>query len=590
MTTAETKYLASTEKTRTERLEWFKEARFGMFVHFGLYSQVGRNEWVMNLERIPKAEYEKLAGTWQVTKGSTRAWAKLARAAGCKYIVMTTKHHEGFCLWNTKQTHYNAVEKGPKWDIVKEFTESARAEGLKVGLYYSLMDWHHPDGIVCKDDEAARQRFTAFTKGCVRELLTQYGKIDILWYDVSWPLASPQAWTSYDINAMARKLQPHIIINDRSQIPEDFGTPEEHITAADGDRAWEACMTFNGSWGWQQTPPEDWHSARKVVDMLRVCTAGGGNLLLNIGPHPDGSVPQEATERLTKVGAWVKRYGEAMYGKVERVNGITSAMGSWTRKNGKQYYWCSRWPGKELALGAIHTKLRGARLYPDGKELPFTQVDDRLVIRGLPEQCPDKSVGVGMIELTFAGVPVQFFNGGPVWPDVLPVNVVGPNFTPAVTTWRLSDLAKKPSGGIAEASHTAMKEGWRSMSSVEGFIAAARGFMCVHETFGATDGMVYFGTTANVPCDGTWRLHLGHDGGMKLFVDGKDLLTVPKTLNPCLPGRSHADVALSKGKHEIVVAFDLAAGQGWGIFLHVEALGKQRRTTTRKAVFPTFTV
>ena len=279
-------YLARSARTRQRRMKWWHEARFGMFVHWGLYSQLGRHEWAMNLERIPVAEYEKLADTWQAKPRPMRQWAALAKRAGMKYMVLTTKHHEGFLLWDSKMSAFNAVQRGPRRDLVREYVDACREYGLKVGFYHSLMDWHHPDGATCATDEAARLRFTQYTQGCLRELCSNYGTIDILWYDVSWPLTSPQAWDSFRMNDMVRKLQPGILINDRSQIPEDFGTPEEHITPAAGGRSWEACMTFNGSWGWQYCPPEDWHSARSVLDMLRTCTANEGNLLLNIGPLP----------------------------------------------------------------------------------------------------------------------------------------------------------------------------------------------------------------------------------------------------------------------------------------------------------------
>ncbi len=579
----EKQYLARVEQDQLQRLAWFREARFGMFVHWGLYSQIGRNEWAMNLERIPVAEYEKLAPTWQVKPGFAREWARLAKAAGMKYMVLTTKHHEGFCLWDTKQTDYNAVKLGPKRDLVREYVEAARAEGLRVGFYYSLMDWHHPDGIACKDDEAARQRFVDFTRGCVRELLTHYGKIDILWYDVSWPLTSPQAWDSFRLNAMARDLQPEIIINDRSQTPEDFGTPEEHIKAATGGRAWEACMTFNGSWGWQQTPPEDWHSARKVIDMLRTCTAGGGNLLLNIGPHPDGSVPAEAVERLTTVGHWLQTYGGAMYGKVDTINGVTSACGNWTRKGNTVYYWCSRWPGKELAIAAVAGKLLKARLYPNGPALAFEQTDNRLLIRGLPEQCPDKLAQVGMLELEFACPPRQYFNMGPVLPEIIPADLSGPNLSPPVTTWRVGDLRSKPAGGVAAAEPLATTGGnWRTVR------AGDDGFASIHELFGEADGMVYFVVRLDVPRDGQWRLHLGHDGGARLFVDRRAVLCEPKLVNPSVPGRSQVDLSLAAGEHDLQVAFDTCAGRGWGIFLHVEALGDAAARDDAKAVLPNF--
>ena len=172
-------YLQQIAATRPERIRWWQEARFGMFVHWGLYAQLGRHEWVMNRERIPVAEYEKLADTWAPRERPAREWARLARQAGMKYMVMTTKHHEGFCLWNTQQTDYNAVRCGPGRDLVREYVEACREFGLKIGFYYSLMDWHHPDGARCAYDEAARRRFLDFTQGCVRELCTNYGKIDI---------------------------------------------------------------------------------------------------------------------------------------------------------------------------------------------------------------------------------------------------------------------------------------------------------------------------------------------------------------------------------------------------------------------------
>ncbi|NLD44519.1 MAG: alpha-L-fucosidase, partial [Chloroflexi bacterium] len=176
-------YFRDAAATRAERMRWWHEARFGMFVHWGLYSQLARQEWVMNRERIPLAEYERLADSWKPRERPAREWARLAAQAGIKYVVLTTKHHEGFCLWDTAQTDYNAVRRGPGRDLVREFVEACREFGLKIGFYYSLMDWHHPDGARCATDDAARRRFLDFTQGCVRELCSNYGKIDILWYD-----------------------------------------------------------------------------------------------------------------------------------------------------------------------------------------------------------------------------------------------------------------------------------------------------------------------------------------------------------------------------------------------------------------------
>ena len=410
-----TRKKTAAEKDRSRRMKWWHEARFGMFVHWGLYAQLGRHEWVMNRERIPVKEYEKLSATWKPKARPAREWARLAAKAGMKYMVMTTKHHEGFCLWDTAQTDYNAVKCGPGRDLVAEYVDACREFGLRVGFYYSLMDWHHRDGARCAKDEKARRRFCDFTQGCVRELMANYGKIDILWYDVSWPLRSPEAWESRKMNRMARKLQPDILINNRSQLPEDFGTPEERIRAEDAGRAWEACMTFNGSWGYMPyAPPEDWHTSRKVLDMVRQVTAGGGNLLLNIGPTPDGSVPPEATERLVPVGKWLSKNAEAVYGKVDRTDGCFewSPLGQWTRKGKVGYFWCSRWPGKEIALGGFRSKLKKASFLTTGKAIRFTQKANRLVLTGLPGTSPDKRAGVTVLKMEFASSPRQKLGAG----------------------------------------------------------------------------------------------------------------------------------------------------------------------------------
>ena len=408
--------LASAEKTRLKRMAWWHEARFGMFVHWGLYAQLGRHEWAMNRERIPPAEYERLAGTWRPKQRPMREWAKLAVDAGMKYMVMTTKHHEGFCLWNTQQTDFNAVKRSPGRDLVREYVEACREFGLRVGFYYSLMDWHHPDGARCAKNEKARRRFLDFTQGCVRELMSNYGKIDILWYDVSWPLKSPKLWESAKMNAMARRLQPGIIIDNRSQLPEDFGTPEEHIQAAEAGRAWEACMTFNGSWGYFPTAPDsDWHSSRSVIAMLQQVSSGGGNLLLNIGPAPDGSVPPQANDRLLPVGKWLRTYGEAVYGNVDRVNGQLEGWlnhGSWTLKGTTAYYWTGRWVGSEIVIGGLKTKVKGITVLGTETPVAFEQTKDQLFMRGLPAQCPDQIAGYAVLKLEFEKKPRQVLGAG----------------------------------------------------------------------------------------------------------------------------------------------------------------------------------
>jgi alpha-L-fucosidase len=380
-----------------------------MFIHWGLYSQLGRHEWVMNRERIPVPEYEKLSKTWKPKANAAREWARLAKKAGMRYVVMTTKHHEGFCLFNSELTDYCAPKRGPKRDLVAEYVEAARAEGLRVGFYYSMMDWHHPDGARCKHDEESRRRFVDYIHGQVRELCTNYGKLDIMWYDVSWPL-NAEEWESAKMNAMVRQLQPGIVINDRSQLPEDFGTPEQHITPERGGRAWEACMTFNESWGY--TPIDtNYKSAWQVVSMLRTVAAGGGNLLLNIGPTPDGGVPPICKRELLKVGRWMDEYGPTVYDASDPMQQEWMITGAFTRKGNTAYYHVNRWPGKELAIGGLRNKVLGAKLV-NGPKLRFTQTEDRLVLRGLPAEAPNPLATV--IELAVEGTPCQELGAGHV--------------------------------------------------------------------------------------------------------------------------------------------------------------------------------
>jgi alpha-L-fucosidase len=194
-------------KDRASRMKWWHEARFGMFIHFGLYSVLGRHEWAMELEGIPVTEYQLLAKQFNPKPHAARAWAKLAKTAGMKYMVMTTKHHEGFCLFDTKTTNYSAPQQAAGRDLVTEFVEAARAEGLGVGFYYSLMDWHHPDGALCKTNEAARRCFVDYVHEHVGELCTHYGKVDILWYDVNWPLTADE-WEAQKLNNIVRGLHP----------------------------------------------------------------------------------------------------------------------------------------------------------------------------------------------------------------------------------------------------------------------------------------------------------------------------------------------------------------------------------------------
>jgi alpha-L-fucosidase len=320
-------------------------------------------------------------------------------------MVMTTKHHEGFCLFDSKLTNYCAPRQAYGRDLVAEFVEAARGEGLRVGFYYSLMDWHHPDGARCATDEAARARFVKYTHGLIRELMTQYGKIDVLWYDMDWPL-SPQQWESEKMNRMVFQLQPEIMVNNRNGLDGDFSTPEQQIVAAKAGRAWETCMTMNDSWGYHQAD-DNWKSPKTIVRNLVTCAAGGGNYLLNIGPKPDGSVPEESVRILAEVGRWMEKNGSTIY-QSEPCHAEDHPYAEFTRKGNTLYIHVHFWPEKTpasawlnfftppavVAVGGLRTKIKSARLFASGKPVAFAQDDISVRFTGLPAVAPDSPVTV----------------------------------------------------------------------------------------------------------------------------------------------------------------------------------------------------
>ena len=400
---------AEEQADRDRRMKWWHEARFGMFIHWGLYSVIGQHEWSMEVEGIPVAQYQLLAKHFTPKPHAAREWAKLAKRAGQKYMVMTTKHHEGFCNFETKLTNYCAPKQACGRDLVAEFVEAARAEGLRVGFYYSLMDWHHPDGARCLTDESARVRFVEYTRGLIRELMTQYGKIDVLWYDVDWPL-SPEQWESEKMNKMVFELQPDIIVNDRNGLPGDFTTPEQEINPAKAGRSWETCMTMNESWGYQKADT-DWKSSETIVRNLSTCAHDAGNYLLNIGPKPDGSVPEESVRVLTEVGEWMDKNGSAIY-QTDPCQSDWHVYANYTRKGNTLYMHIYHWPGETpasgwvdffnppsvVAIGGLRAKVKSARLFASGKPVTFEQGDQYVRFTGLPIAAPDSPVTVLAIE------------------------------------------------------------------------------------------------------------------------------------------------------------------------------------------------
>jgi alpha-L-fucosidase len=375
------------------RIQWWRQAKFGMFIHWGAYSVLGREAWAMGDEDIPLPEYEQLARQFQPPPNVARNWARLAREAGMRYMVMTAKHHEGFCLFDSKLTDYCAPKQGPGRDLVREYVEAARAENLGVGLYYSLMDWHHPDWRVALSDAEAQKRFVDYTHGQIRELMSNYGKIDILWYDMPVPLNAEQ-WRSVEMNRMVYELQPDIIVNNRNLLPGDFSTPEQSTQPGRGD--WESCMTMNDSWAYL-AGDNNWKSSQQLLQNLVECARDGGNYLLDIGPRADGSVPEPSVARLKVIGRWLQKNGDAVYA-TQKSRFPHGNIGSYTCKGNTLYTVVYFWPGEKMNVGGVKFKVLSARFLATGAPVKFIQKGSQLIFVDLPGKAPDDLLTVIAVE------------------------------------------------------------------------------------------------------------------------------------------------------------------------------------------------
>ncbi|MCC6444234.1 MAG: alpha-L-fucosidase [Armatimonadetes bacterium] len=377
-----------------KRLQWWTEARFGMFIHWGLYAIPARGEWVMLCERIPKEEYARLSSAFRPGKFDADAWVALAREAGMKYMVLTTRHHDGFCLWDSQVSDFTAPKTAARRDFVAEYVEACRKAGMRVGFYYSLLDWRFPAYWTGpeKDPEGWIQslneewvEFVDYVHAQVRELCTRYGKIDILWYDGGWP-HDARDWRAKELNETVRDLQPDIIINNRSGLPEDLDTPEQHITAF--ARPWEACMTIDDLWWGYHPGDPNLKSSMQLVRNLVRCVSANGNFLLNIGPKSDGSIPAPFAARLKEIGGWLSRNGESVYGCGSSPFGQMH-LGHVTARGQTVYLHVMYWPGTEMCAAGIKNRANRVRMLATGEEMPFEQARDRLFVRGLPKKSPD---------------------------------------------------------------------------------------------------------------------------------------------------------------------------------------------------------
>ena len=387
--------------------KWFREAGVGMFIHWGVYSAIGRGEWVMQNERIPLADYDKHIPEFTADKYNPDEWAQLAKLAGMRYMVLTTKHHDGFCLFDTATTNRNAVKQGPKRDLVKEYVEACRRHGLKVGLYFSLPDWSiqaFNDGP--EEAPGAWAAFISLIHEQVRELCTNYGKIDVLWYDRAsnlngeYPLTA-ETLRAQDLNSMIRELQPDILINDRSELPEDFYTAEQNIKPPqDKDRLWEACLTMNKHWGYF---PADSHykSASEMVHSLTGIASYRGNMLLNVGPKPDGTIGEPEQERLNTLGQWLAVHREA----IENVSPGPVSGGTYgcsSIKGDSVYLYVHWWHGTSITIANCAMEFTSGVIMGTNQAVTIQRDGKHIKLLNLPVTAPDSLCTV--IKLTIKNI------------------------------------------------------------------------------------------------------------------------------------------------------------------------------------------
>lgn len=381
--------------------EWFRDDRFGLFIHWGLYALPARGEWIKKRENISEDEYRKYFEYFNPKFFDPERWADAAKKAGMKYFVFTAKHHDGFCLWDTKLTDYKSTNT-PRCgkDLLSPVIKAFRERGLKIGIYYSLLDWHHPDYVIdhphpFRDHPAAvemnkkrdMRKYCDYFHGQVKELLTEFGKIDIMWFDMSFESSEYELahgfkgkgrddWQSEKLIEMIRGIQPDILLNNRLDIEQDITTPEQFMPR-DGIRengkpvVWEACQTLNGAWGYKPGA-EDWKGPEQLIQMLVNSVASGGNLLMNISPTGQGDLDEKTIESLEVYAQWMKKHSEAIYGCGE--SDFPAPEGCKYTQNGKKLYLhIFNWPFKHLHLDGLDGKIEYAQMLHDASEVKFTE-------------------------------------------------------------------------------------------------------------------------------------------------------------------------------------------------------------------------
>ncbi len=400
------------------RTRWWREAKFGMFIHWGVYSvpasASGGAEWYFSGSRLQVKDYEKFAPQFNPVKFDAKKWVSIAKAAGMKYIVITSKHHDGFCMFDSQLTDYTIVKATPFGrDPMKELAEECKKQGIVLCFYHSIMDWHHPDYLPRRPWEtttrpaagASLDRYIDHMKGQLRELLTNYGRIGVIWFDGGWEHNATEL-RSAEVNAMIRSIQPKIIINDRNQLAEDHSTPEQTIPAGamKGGRLWETCMTINDTWGYTKDNT-NWKSTQDLVRKLCDIAHKGGNFLLNVGPTELGEFPAPIVERLAQVGDWMKVNRAAIYGTSQSPFKKLPFDGRCTVKGDKLYLIVFNWPEEGLALPGLKTQVLSARALDGSEPLAVKPAAGGETVYYLdkPSKISDLAT---VVELTLAGKPV----------------------------------------------------------------------------------------------------------------------------------------------------------------------------------------
>ena len=388
------------------RMQWFREARFGMFIHWGLYAIPARGEWVRNTEEMPEEEYLRYFEEFDPVDYDPAKWVKAAKRAGMKYVILTAKHHDGFCLFDSAYTDFKSTNTRLGRDIVRDFLEAARAEGLKVGLYYSLLDWHHPDYPHYGDEKHPMRnhpeysnehrdfdRYLDFMHAQVRELCTGYGKLDIMWFDFSYGDMRGETWRATELVDMVRTLQPGVIIDNRLEVSGegfgslaegcptpyhgDFITPEKMIPPRGlYDRQgrelyWEACVTMNHNWGYC-ADDHYFKSGEMLIRKLVECVSKGGNMLLNVGPDARGNIPEASMERLETIGKWMAKNNRSIYG-CGRSEFEKPDYGRLTANGNKLYFHVYEQSlGPLPLLGLERDRIKSIRYLATGAEIPIS--------------------------------------------------------------------------------------------------------------------------------------------------------------------------------------------------------------------------